>query len=82
MRKIKTYELIKTRQGERYGVAVAEFFAGRNLKKEVREYLIQWLESYNNSIDARKALRGFDGKTFSYDVWVFTLKPVTNSEEG
>lgn len=76
MRKPKIYQLVKTRQGERSGVVVHEFFAGRSMKKEVRQYLIEWLEAYNNSIDANKALRGFDGKTFAYDVWFFTLKPV------
>ena len=76
---MKTFNLIKTKAGERKGTLVSTFI-GENandakMLSEVKSYLTTWLNSYTNISDEEvsELFENFDGN-FSYDVWNFTLE--------
>ena len=78
----KTFNLIKTRDGERKGVKT-HFFCGDSandpkMLAEIKSYLNLWIESYTSISDEEKEelFADFDG-TLHYDVWTYTLE-----EEG
>ena len=76
---MKTYSLIKTKQGERKGKEISIFYGesenDAKMLKEVKNYLNAWIESYTSISDEEKneLFANFDGN-FSYDVWNFSLE--------
>ena len=76
---MKTYSLIKTKQGERKGKEISIFYGNSitdaKMLKEVQNYLDAWIESYTSISDEEKQelFADFDGN-FSYDVWNFSLE--------
>jgi len=76
---MKTFNLIKTKTGERTGLIVSTFIGestnDTKMLDEVKNYLTTWLNSYTSISDEEvsKLFENFDGD-FSYDVWNFTLE--------
>lgn len=75
------FNLIKTRQGERQGHEVAYFYSdilsidNFCLERQVKSWLKNWLDSYNNSLtyeEIEELADEYNG-SFSYDVWRFEL---------
>jgi len=76
---MKTFNLIKTKAGERKGTLVSTFIGesatDAKMLSEVKSYLTTWLNSYTSISDEEIAelFENFDGD-FCYDVWNFTLE--------
>jgi len=78
LKEMKTYSLIKTKDGERKGTEISHFI-GENendpkMLDEVKTYLTEWLNSYTSISDEEISdlFSAFAG-SFSYDVWIFEL---------
>lgn len=74
-----TFNLIKTKAGERKGTLVSSFIGesvnDAKMLLEVKNYLATWLNSYASISDEEtsKLFENFNGD-FSYDVWNFALE--------
>jgi hypothetical protein len=74
-----TFNLIKTKAGERKGTLVSTFIGesanDAKMLSEVKKYLVTWLNSYT-SISDEEISEFFEnfGGDFSYDVWNFALE--------
>lgn len=76
---MKTFNLIKTKAGERKGTLVSTFIGesatDAKMLSEVKSYLTTWVNSYTSISDEEIAelFENFDGN-FGYDVWGFSLE--------
>ena len=77
---MKSFNLIKTKAGERTGKTQSCFYGDviddNRMLGELESYLRRWLEGYNNSLsneEINELFEGFDGN-FNYDVWTFELE--------
>lgn len=76
---MKTFNLIKTRDGENRGVVVSQFIGysenDPQMLSEVANYLRTWVDAYTSLSDEElgKIVNGFNGG-LHYDVWNFKLE--------
>lgn len=76
---MKTYNLTKTKNGEKNSTIQSSFYGesltDQTMLNEVADYLKKWLDGYNNSLtdeEIDEILCNFDG-SISYDVYSFDL---------
>ena len=82
------FNLEKTRAGERRSTIQSYFYGesrwgDEKMIQEVKDYMISWLEGYNNSLtneEIEELFEDFDGD-FSYDVWSFELVKDEDDDE-